>query len=81
MVGDVRGGHGLMSGLEMVSDPDAKTPLDKDRMTRMFETAYADGVMVRMSGHNFLMSPPLILTSEDVQKILSALDTGLSAIH
>ncbi len=81
LIGDVRGGHGLMSGIEMVSDPDAKTPLDKERMTMMFEAAYADGVMVRMSGQNFLMSPPLILTSDDVQKILSALKTGLDAIH
>ena len=79
-IGDVRGGHGLMTGMELVSDKAAKTPMDAATMTKVFETAYQNGAMVRMSGHNFLCSPPLILTSDDVQVIVSALDAGLSAV-
>jgi adenosylmethionine-8-amino-7-oxononanoate aminotransferase len=36
--------------------------------------------MVRVSGPNIIMSPPLILTAEDVQIILSALDAGFAAL-
>jgi hypothetical protein len=79
IVGDVRGGHGLMAGLELVGDRDAKTPLGKEAMARIHAAVYASGVMVRMSGHNFLMSPPLVLTEQDVDAILAALDTGLAA--
>jgi len=80
VIGDVRGGHGLMLGLELVSDRDTKTPLDKAQVNTVFETAYENGAMVRMSGDKILMSPPLVLTSEDVQIILTALDAGFAAL-
>ena len=35
--------------------------------------------MVRTSGNNVIISPPLVITASDVQRILSALDAGLSA--
>ncbi|MEC3860813.1 aspartate aminotransferase family protein [Mesobacterium sp. TK19101] len=79
IIGDVRGGHGLMSAIELVSDRTAKTPLDKGAIARIHRATYEDGVMVRVSGPNLILSPPLVLTSAHVDKILSALDTGLSA--
>ena len=79
MIGDVRGGHGLMCALELVSDRDAKTPIDKATIGKIFEATYDAGVMVRVSGPNIIMSPPLVLTSDDVQQIVDALDTGLAA--
>lgn len=78
IIGDVRGGHGLMSAIELVSDRAAKTPVDNARASRIFEAVYDAGAMVRLSGHNLIMSPPLIITSEEVQEILGALDKGLS---
>ncbi len=79
VVGDVRGGHGLMSALELVEDRQTKTPISADRIGRVFQAAYEAGAIVRVSGHNIFMSPPLILTSEDVDGILAALDHGLAA--
>lgn len=79
-VGDVRGGHGLMCALELVSDRIAKTPLGKDRIARLHRAAYRAGAMVRISGNNVILSPPLVLTSAHVQTILAALDTGLDAL-
>ncbi|MEL6952811.1 MAG: aminotransferase class III-fold pyridoxal phosphate-dependent enzyme [Pseudomonadota bacterium] len=79
IVGDVRGGEGLMNALELVSDPAAKTPLGPERIKAVFEATYAQGVMVRVSGANMILSPPLILTEADVSHILAALDTGLAA--
>ncbi len=79
VVGDVRGGQGLMNALELVSDAKTKTPLDAATIAKIHETIYANGVMVRVSGPNLILSPPLVLTSDDVQQILKALDAGLSA--
>ena len=79
IVGDVRGGHGLMTALELVSDRAAKTPLDKDTVGRIFETVYGAGVMIRISGNNIILSPPLVITTADVQKIVGAIEEGLAA--
>jgi adenosylmethionine-8-amino-7-oxononanoate aminotransferase len=80
IIGDVRGGHGLMAGLELVSDRAAKTPASATTMSALAETAYAEGAMVRVGGNNILMSPPLIITEEEIGTILSALDAGLAKL-
>ncbi|MFO7769937.1 MAG: aminotransferase class III-fold pyridoxal phosphate-dependent enzyme [Roseovarius gahaiensis] len=79
IIGDVRGGHGLMTGIEIVSDRDAKTPMDAATMKRIHQTAYESGAMVRLGGHNILMSPPLTITEAEVNQIISALDKGFAA--
>ncbi len=78
--GDVRGGQGLMCALELVSDPEAKTPIDKATIAKVQEETYRAGAMVRVSGPNIILSPPLVLTSEDVQTILTALEAGFRAL-
>ena len=80
IVGDVRGGHGLMCALELVSDPKTKTPIDKVTIGKVQEVAYQAGAMVRVSGPNIILSPPLVLTSDDVQVILAALKAGFASI-
>ena len=79
LIGDVRGGHGLMCALELVSNRAAKTPIDKATIGKIFEATYEAGVMVRVSGPNVIMSPPLILTAGDVDQIVAALDAGFAA--
>jgi adenosylmethionine-8-amino-7-oxononanoate aminotransferase len=78
--GDVRGGEGLMCALELVSDPDAKTPIDKATINKVQRVAYEAGAMVRVSGPNIILSPPLVIGSDDVQVILSALKAGFQAL-
>ncbi|MGX9351949.1 aminotransferase class III-fold pyridoxal phosphate-dependent enzyme [Shimia sp. W99] len=78
-IGDVRGGEGLMTAMELVSDRESKAPIDKQTIGTVQEVAYQNGAMVRVSGPNIILSPPLVLTSEDVQTILSALDAGFAA--
>jgi adenosylmethionine-8-amino-7-oxononanoate aminotransferase len=36
--------------------------------------------MVRVSGPNIIISPPLVLCSDDVQTIISSLRAGFSAL-
>ncbi|SLN19211.1 Taurine--pyruvate aminotransferase [Roseivivax jejudonensis] len=79
IVGDVRGGHGLMTALELVSDRDAKTAVDAETVKRVHQAAYEAGAMVRMGPPNLLMSPPLTISEAEIDAVLSALDTGLSA--
>jgi adenosylmethionine-8-amino-7-oxononanoate aminotransferase len=79
VIGDVRGGHGLMHAVELVSDRATKAGPDKATAGRIQAAAYQAGAMVRVSGPNIILSPPLVLTSADVQTILAALNTGLAA--
>lgn len=80
IIGDVRGGQGLMTGFEMVSDKVKKTPIDPAIVKRIQKATYEAGAMVRMGAPNILMSPPLTISEGEVQTILDALDTGLSAV-
>ena len=79
IIGDVRGGHGLMTAIEMVSDRQKKTPIDAARAQIVQETAYKNGAMVRISGPNLILSPALIISEQETEVVLSALDAGLSA--
>ena len=78
LVGDIRG-RGLMAAVELVNDRDKKTAASKDTMARVFDAVYGAGVMIRISGSNIILSPPLIVSSADVEKIVSAIDAGLAA--
>ncbi len=78
LVGDVRGGHGLMLALELVSDRRTREPADRETMNRVQEVAYREGVMIRVSGPNVILSPPLILSAADGEAIVAALDRALS---
>ncbi|MVA26724.1 aspartate aminotransferase family protein (plasmid) [Agrobacterium vitis] len=78
LIGDVRG-KGLMCALELVSDRELKTGAPKDTVQKVQDVAYDAGVMVRTSGSNVILSPSLVITAEDVNRILTALDAGLSA--
>lgn len=80
IIGDVRGGEGLMCALELVSDHATKTPIDKKSIGTVQEVAYENGAMVRVSGNNVIISPPLVLEASDVQTILDALDKGFAAV-
>ena len=79
IIGDVRGGHGLMCALELVSDRSTKAPVDKGTIGKIQEFAYQDGTMIRISGPNIILSPPLVLTSDDVKTILRSIKAGLKA--
>ena len=79
IIGDVRGGHGMMTAVELVSDRAGKTPLDMAAIKRIQKTAYQAGAMVRIGGNNLLMSPPLVLSEGEADTILSCVRKGLEA--
>jgi putrescine aminotransferase len=79
IIGDVRGGHGLMTAIEMVSDHTTKKPIDAATATTVQEVAYQNGAMVRVSGPNLILSPPLVVTKNDCNILLAAIDAGFAA--
>ena len=79
IIGDVRGGYGLMTAIEMVNDRATKKPIDPDTAAKVQEITYQNGAMVRVSGPNLILSPPLVLTEDDANIILTALEAGLAA--
>jgi adenosylmethionine-8-amino-7-oxononanoate aminotransferase len=77
LVGDVRG-KGLMTCLEIVTDRASKTPASEALMARIAAGAAAAGVMVRASGSNINLTPPLIVEPTQIDTIIEALDSGLA---
>lgn len=80
IIGDVRGGHGLMTGVEIVSDRAAKTPMNNEALQRIQKATYDAGAMVRIGLNNIMMSPPLIISATEIDAIIEALDAGFSAV-
>jgi len=79
IIGDARG-KGLMVAVELVSDRATKKPADKKTMAQVADTAFDQGVMIRISGPNIILSPPLILKAEEVDTIIGALDVALGSV-
>ncbi len=80
LVGDIRGGEGLLMAIELVSDRESKTPLAKDKMDRLYQIIYDNGVIVRISGNMIILSPALIIEPSQVETILTAVDDGIGQI-
>jgi adenosylmethionine-8-amino-7-oxononanoate aminotransferase len=80
IIGDVRGGHGLMAAIEFVSDRGTKTPLDAATVKAIQAKVYEAGAMVRPAPPNIMMSPPLIITEDEVQVILDAFDSAIGSV-
>jgi putrescine aminotransferase len=80
-VGDVRG-HGLMLGIEMVADQARRTPLPKtsDIPSRVARAAYERGLMVRVSGPNLILSPPLVITPAELDYLCDTLEAAFDEV-
>lgn len=79
VIGDVRGGHGLMTAIELVSDRATKAPIDKETPLHLQQTAYEYGAMIRVSGPNVILSPSLIISEAETEVILKALDAAFAS--
>jgi len=79
-VGDVRG-IGLMVCVELVADKGKRTPLDRKAPlpAKVAEHAYRNGAMVRVSGGNLILSPPLVIQREQIDVLVDAIEGALVA--
>ncbi len=81
LIGDVRG-IGLMACLEMVSDKATRQPLPRtsELPARVARAAYERGAMVRISGANMILSPPLIITESEIDFLVDALTEAFAVV-
>jgi len=75
--GEIRG-LGMITGVELVSDRDAKTPLDDPTIMKIIGGCIADGVFLGRNSNTvpgrcnvLLISPPLIISHVEAEKIVS----------
>lgn len=77
-VGNVRG-IGLMACVELVADKEKRTPLDRKAALPAAVAAqtFRNGAMVRVSGGNLILSPPLVIQRPEIDLIVDALEAAL----
>jgi len=81
LIGNVRG-HGMLAGLEFVTDRDARTPATEET-SRLLELMRQRHVLVGCEGrdNNILkLRPSLVFTRENADEFVNALDGALTAI-
>jgi adenosylmethionine-8-amino-7-oxononanoate aminotransferase len=80
-VGDVRG-IGLMLGIEMVADQTTRAPLPRtsEIPALVARAAYQRGLMVRVSGPNLILSPPLVITPAELEYLCDTLEAALDEV-
>ena len=80
-VGNVRG-IGLMAGIEMVADKATKAPLPKtsDLPARVAREAYRRGLMTRVSGSMMILSPPLVISPQELEFLCSTLEAAFDSV-
>jgi adenosylmethionine-8-amino-7-oxononanoate aminotransferase len=81
-VGDVRG-KGLLVGVELVLDGGSREPMPSARVQGVVDFCRANGVIVgrslasRRHNNTIVMSPPLVITAAEVERIVAVLDKAL----
>jgi adenosylmethionine-8-amino-7-oxononanoate aminotransferase len=84
-VGDVRG-KGLLLGVELVKDRTSKEPVGPQAITAVVDFCRDNGVLVgrsvggRRYGNTITMSPPLVITRSECDRIVETLDRALSTV-
>jgi adenosylmethionine-8-amino-7-oxononanoate aminotransferase len=88
IIGEVRG-RGLLLALEFVQDQESRQPFAEKLQVNDMVTAqaFAEGLVIYprrpingLSGDHVLIAPPLIVTSNEVDEILTRLDTALARV-
>ena len=81
-IGDVRG-IGLLLGLELVADRESGTPFDESLQVgkRFTEKMGARGVIMRSGDGKVTLGPPLCITADDIDEIVSAMDRAIGELE
>ncbi len=85
VVGEVRG-KGLLMGIEL-AEPGTTTPLPAEQVNRVIAAAQEHGVIVGKNSATvpslecvITLSPPLVITAEEIDRIVAVLDMALGEI-
>jgi taurine-pyruvate aminotransferase len=86
IVGDVRG-KGLLLGIELVKDRTTKEPVGPEHITAVVDFCRDNGLLVgragggRRYGNTITLSPPLVITRAECDRIVATLDRALTALR
>lgn len=80
-IGEIRG-KGLMLAIDLVSNKRTREPISpmSGYAYAVAEATRRHGVIVRPVGTKIILSPPLVIQREDVDRIVEALHTGFKAV-
>jgi len=86
-VGNIRG-RGLFIGIELVADRESKAPADRSLAARIKQTAMDHGLIIYpgagsadgRNGVHILLAPPFIYNSNNVEELVSKLQTVLKGV-
>jgi 4-aminobutyrate aminotransferase-like enzyme len=78
-IANVRG-RGLLIGFDLVSDPETRTPLAKDKCIGFFKDCLAEGVIAMSYTPRVRIHPPLVLSADEATQALAVLDAALERL-
>jgi putrescine aminotransferase len=77
LVGEVRGGVGLMAAVELAADV---LEADHSAATRLYRGVRSHGVLTRAHVRGLAISPPLVVTVEQIREIADAVRAALDEL-
>jgi 4-aminobutyrate--pyruvate transaminase len=83
MVGDVRGGLGLLAAVELVSDRANKTPFPADTglAKQLPKMLFDRNIVSFRAGDVISICPPLSINSDEIDFIVDAIDGALDELE
>ena len=81
-IGDVRG-IGLLLGMELVSDRESKAHFEDSLQVsrRLTEKMQDRGIIMRFNADKVTLGPPLCITADDIDEVVSALDGAIGELE
>src|SRR6266851_5754862 len=81
-VGDIRGGKGLLAAVELVEDRGTKAPFGADKKVgpRVLAEMTKRGVITRARLEHIFFAPPLVVTEEQVDRLISVMRDAIKAV-
>jgi adenosylmethionine-8-amino-7-oxononanoate aminotransferase len=86
IVGEVRG-KGLLLAIELVKDRETKEPVESEHISAVADFCRDNGLLVgragggRRYGNTITLSPPLVITRGECDRIVETLDRALAALR
>lgn len=82
IVGDVRGGMGLLAAVEIVKDRDTKEKFPKDaELGKKFSAAMNRYGLLGRAGDVISMAPPLCITKDEVDFLVKQVDAAITEVE
>jgi adenosylmethionine-8-amino-7-oxononanoate aminotransferase len=80
LVGEVRG-LGLMAGVELTADKETHRPFEPSLNVagRVLREARERGLVARVKGDSYLVAPPLVITADQVDRMVEILRESIRA--